>query len=87
MTAADFRTHLIALKFVERDDMERVGICPDTAARMRRDPVLTFKSMSHGERARFWPLVQHAADQLSPLAPAQILSGESSRETNLGNQS
>jgi hypothetical protein len=36
------------------------GICPDTAARMMRDPIRTFRTMTVGERKRFWPLVEES---------------------------
>ena len=36
------------------------GICPDTAAQMMRDPIRTFRTMTVGERKRFWPLVEES---------------------------
>jgi hypothetical protein len=58
MNAERFRAHLIELRFIDRDAIEGVGICPHTAAQMTRDPILTFLGMSTKERARFWPLVE-----------------------------
>ena len=50
-----FRELLIAITFIDRDVIERAGICPNTAARMMADPIKTFRTMTVGERARLWP--------------------------------
>lgn len=54
----EFREMLIEIECIDRDVIERAGICPNTAARMMADPIRTFRTMTVGERARFWPLVE-----------------------------
>lgn len=61
--AEAFRELLIEIEHVDRDVIERSGICPDTAARMMRDPIRTFKTMTVGERKRFWPLVEASLER------------------------
>ena len=56
--AEDFRHKLIAVTCIDGDVMERAGFCPDTIKRMMRDPLQTFRVMTDGERAKFWPLVE-----------------------------
>jgi hypothetical protein len=56
--AEQFREILIEITFIDRDTIESAGICPDTAARMMSDPIMTFRTMTVGERKLFWPLVE-----------------------------
>jgi hypothetical protein len=81
--AEAFRDLLIEIEHIDRDVIECTGICPDTAARMMRDPIRTFRTMTIGERKRFWPLVEASLDRKrehrESVECAQILAGESSR--------
>lgn len=79
--AEAFREMLIEIENIDRDVIERTGICPDTAARMMRDPIRTFRTMTIGERKRFWPLVQESLERTRGhrVECAQTLAGESSR--------
>lgn len=87
--AEAFRELLIEIEHIDRDVIENAGICPDTAARMMREPIKTFRSMTIGERRRFWPLVEASLERKREQSEreyewakqhsAQVLAGESSR--------
>jgi hypothetical protein len=56
--AEDFRHKLIALRALNRDEVERTGICPNTAAAFVQDPLWRFQIMTVGERAKLWVAVE-----------------------------